>query len=137
MSVYVSRQLSSISYLAAIATGALILIAFLTGCSTVQSKVTNPLADKYGVRAPLDSFRRAEGASVGMIDPTGGVVSEFYVDRNGHVHTNGVIQRITIDRVVVPPTTYAPEIPVVITPSTNSLDSELRRLDELLEQPVK
>lgn len=92
------------------AISAIALAAACAGCSTVQG-VTNKYAGKIpGGRAALDSFRAAEGASVGMVATAGKSVQTLAVDKDGAALTNGVYVRVVIDDEIVAPATAAPAV---------------------------
>lgn len=103
-------------------------IAFMlligTGCSTVQG-VSNKYADKIpGARTALDAFRRAEGASMGMVTTQGKNVQTICVDKDGVALTNGVFMRMVLDEQIVAPAVASPSVvplpsmPAVVVPPT-------------------
>lgn len=125
------------------AIAAIVLASACAGCSTVQG-VTNRYAGKIpGGRAALDSFRTAEGASMGMVSTNGKTVQTLAVDRDGHALTNGVFIRLVIDDQIVAP---AAADPIVVplpntpatTPATNSTAATLGdALDAIGKLPTK
>lgn len=75
-----------------------------TGCGTVLPAVqgrtdalAKQIAGDQGVAA-IEAFRRAEGASVGMIDARGYAPRTAYFDSLGQPLTNGVVLIETLER---------------------------------------
>ena len=90
---------------------ALLAAAALAGCSTIQERTDQLARQVAGERgkSALDAFRRAEGASMGMVDVSGYVARTNYYDSAGASLTNGVVAVVTLERrvAIVEPQPFA------------------------------